>query len=464
MNPQSSAAISRLHLKEVLVAEQYAEIVGEHIRTLHATDTSKGETISKGALQHLNRLYGGSDDLLFHKPFIFIDGIAIIPVHGLLLNRFTEYWGFITGYNYIRAMLNAALADDAVEMIVLDVNTPGGEAAGCPELAEEIYQARAVKPIIVMIDSDAYSAGCWIMSAGTPGRVYITPSGGTGSVGVISMHVSLKGMLENVGVKVTLIFAGEHKADGNPFEDLPDDVRKEKERVLSKIYDTFVAAVARNRGIEEQTVRDTQARIFRADEALRLGFVDAIRSPAEAISARFGEVEQPEDGQDDPEEPEEEVDNMTTQTPNGGTPVITTPTAPDAGAAQPDAAALANASRAAAATERERTKTILTAPEASGKSDLANHLAFDTDLSADAAVKILAKSPSEGKAPAKSKGGSAADDGKGKDMFAAAMDDAEHPNLTPLDGEAAKPTASQRILAAQTKLHGEPPKPKATQH
>lgn len=445
MNFQSGTAISSLHLKEVLVAEQYAEIVGDHIRTFQQTDSTKGETISHAALTHLGQLYGGDSERMFRKPFLFIDGFAVIPVHGLLLNKFSSYWGYVTGYNYIRSMMNAALADEEVEAIVLDINTPGGEAAGCPELADEIYAAREIKPIVAMVDANAYSAGCWIMSAASPGRVFITPSGGTGSVGVISMHVSMKGMLEDFGVKVTLMYAGEHKADGNPFEDLPDSVREERERVLAEIYGIFTAAVARNRGIPEKAVRDTQARIFRANEALRLGFVDAVRSAADAISARFAAVETPDDGH----EPEEETEDMTTQTPNGGT-------TPDTGtAAQTDAAALAAANKAGAAAERERSKAILTAPEAAGKSDLANHLAYDTDLSAEAAIAILAKAPSSTKTAAAAEG-----DAKQANAFQAAMDNAEHPNLNPLDDDKTKPSAAQRMIAAQAKAHGDTPKTK----
>lgn len=451
-----SAVISRLHLKEVFVAREYAEIIADHIRTFSTTKPEDGEIISRTSLDALGQVYGlgPGSSASFKKPFLFIDGFAIIPVHGLLLNRFPGYWGFVTGYNYIRAMMNAALADDEVQMIVLDVNTPGGEAAGCPELGNEIFAARATKPIVAMIDSDAYSAGCWI--ATSAGRVILTPSGGTGSVGVVSMHVSLKDYYEKEGVKVTLMFAGEHKVDGNPFEDLPDDVRKEKERVLQKIYDTFVAAVARNRGLDEQVVRDTEARIFRADEALRLGFVDAIQSPAEAISSRFGETEAEDDDDDDPEtdDDDEEVSMAkltdTTETDKG----------PDEAAIRTDAANAA----------KTRIKAITTHAEAAGRTELAEHLAFDTELSAEQAGAILAKAPKAVVAVVapvvETKPAKTAVEPE-PNRFAKAMDADEHPDMTNPEPKPGADAGNEegkrggRLVAAYNKATGTKPIEKA---
>lgn len=460
MIEHGSAVISRLHLKEVLISPEYAEIIADHIRTFSTTKPEDGEIISRASLDSLGQVYGlgPGSSASFKKPFLFIDGFAIIPVHGLLLNRFPGYWGFVTGYNYIRAMMNAALADDEVETIVLDVNTPGGEAAGCPELGDEIFAARAIKPIVAMVDADAYSAGCWI--ATSAGRVILTPSGGTGSVGVVSMHVSLKGYYEKEGVKVTLMFAGEHKVDGNRFEDLPDDVRKEKERVLQKIYDTFVAAVARNRGLDEQVVRDTEARIFRADEALRLGFVDAIQSPAEAISSRFGETEA-QDDDDDPETDDDEEASMAK---------LTDTTETDKG---PDEATI----RADAATAtKTRIKAITTHTEATGRTELAEHLAFDTDLSVEQAGAILAKAPKAAAAAATpaivepKPGKTKTESEQEPNRFAKAMDGDEHPEMTnpePKPGANANDEEGKRggrLVAALAKATGIKPAEKAAAH
>src|SRR4051812_10951656 len=58
------------------------------------------------------------------KPYAFSRGMAIIPVHGLLMNRLNWSASYATGYDFIRSQMNAALADPDVGMIVYDVNSP----------------------------------------------------------------------------------------------------------------------------------------------------------------------------------------------------------------------------------------------------------------------------------------------------------------------------------------------------
>jgi ATP-dependent Clp protease, protease subunit len=69
---------------------------------------------------------------------------------------------------------------------------------------------------------------------------------------------------------------------------------------------------------------------------------------------------------------------------------------------------------------KDRCKTILASEEAKGRSDLANYLAFETDISAEAAIQALAKSPKPVAQAASS--------------FAAAMSAVENPKVGP-DGQ-----------------------------
>lgn len=80
-----------------------------------------------------------------------------------------------------------------------------------------------------------------------------------------------------------------------------------------------------------------------------------------------------------------------------------TPAAGAPAATQPDQTALVNARAEGAAAERARIQAIVTHAEADGRGKLAAHLAFSTDMSADAAGGLLAASPKESAtAPARS--------------------------------------------------------------
>jgi len=64
------------------------------------------------------------------------------------------------------------------------VESAGRQASTAWELADEIYSARATKPVVAIANSLAASAAYWLASSA--GEFYVTPSGEVGSIGVIS--------------------------------------------------------------------------------------------------------------------------------------------------------------------------------------------------------------------------------------------------------------------------------------
>ena len=165
--------------------------------------------------------FSGDDD--FSGPgrarqtgYDLVGPVAVIQVEGTLVQKLgtlRPYSG-MTGYDGIRQNFLEALSDPAVEAIVLDIDSPGGEVAGCFDLVDTIYAARGEKPIWSVLSESAYSAGYAIASAAD--RIVVPRTGGTGSIGVISMHVDWSQALTEAGVKVTFITYGERKADGHP--------------------------------------------------------------------------------------------------------------------------------------------------------------------------------------------------------------------------------------------------------
>lgn len=303
------AAVARIGMRDVLVSPDTADMFFANISRFADTDVSvDGPSLEVASREALELAYGYEDSGEDRKAFVFQDGNAVIPIHGTLINRFNSSWGFVTGYNYIRRMYNAALDDDDVETIIFDVDSPGGEASGCFELAREIMAGRRVKPSLAMVDSLAASGGMAL--AGCATKMYAIPSARIGSIGVYRMHISYEEMFKKEGIKVTFASAGEHKVDGNPYQDLPDDVLKEWRESAGKTWDDFISLVAEARDMEESDVKATQARIYRADEALALGLINAVKTTTEAVSAFVAEL-----ADDDPISDDEEEVTMDKKTP-----------------------------------------------------------------------------------------------------------------------------------------------------
>lgn len=385
-------SLSARTAEPLLLAPQYLGFAADLARM------EKGEGADFDFKLEVSAVYGVPyQAFAAEKDFAFADGIAYIPVRGSLINRSTWSSSYSTGYKFIQSRLDMALADPDVKGIVLDVDSFGGEAAGCFECAEAIRAARALKPITAMVDSNAYSAGYAIASAAT--KVVLIPSGGAGSIGVITMHVDQSKALDEYGVKVTLIFAGDHKADGNSFEPLPPAVREAIQARLDDRYAAFTGLVDTNRGLAEGSARATQARTYGADEALALGLIDSI-APAPDALAEFRDFLC--SATSDIQLEAEMADEATAK-------------------AQADKAA-ADAKTA----ERARVNGILTHAEAAGRSDLANHLAFKTDMSVDDAVAMLAVAPKAAAAAA-----AAATPAADANLLAPAMARAGTPGITP---------------------------------
>lgn len=206
--------------------------------------------------------------------------IAVLPMYGVVTQR-GNMADDISGPGSMSTQLFAqslrsALADDSVDAVLIDVDSPGGSVYGVQELADEIYQARGQKPVVAVANSLAASAAYWLGSAAS--EFYVTPGGEVGSIGVWSAHEDWSKALAEAGVTTTLISAGKYKTEGSPYEPLSADAQSFMQSRVDDYYGAFTKAVARNRGVPITSVRDGmgQGRVLGAQAAKDAGMVDDI--------------------------------------------------------------------------------------------------------------------------------------------------------------------------------------------
>lgn len=427
-----SNVIAGFNLKPAMIAPSYVDFLSSNLGNLRSTNLNEEKKNLQAAQADMLSNYGviGSDD----KPFAYADGLAFIPVSGLLINRFNySFGGWVTGYNFVRSQLNLALADDDVKGIVFDVNSGGGQVAGCFELVDDIYASRALKPSVAIIDASCYSAAYAIASAAT--KMIITPSGGAGSIGVVATHFDFSKAMDDFGVKVTFIYSGDHKVDGNPYETLPKEVVANIQKDIDATRKIFVDTVARNRSMESQAVFDTQAQCYSAAESLALGLVDEIKAPTEALVSFFSELQGSNLMKEIPMSTAKQADGavITEKTANQVDDTVTTPNAVATQAATSQAV-----TPDPRAEERARITGITASAEAIDKPKLANHLALNTDLSVEVANAILAIAAVETTAKAV----------EPPNAFVNAMVNTDNPNVG-ADTNGGTMTRAQEIINAQ---------------
>lgn len=205
-------------------------------------------------------------------------GIALIPVFGTLVRRTLglEADSGLTSYGEIALMVEAALSDPAIEGILLEVDSPGGEAGGVFELGERIRAAGAIKPVWAMASDSAFSAAYAIACAGS--NLTVTRTGGVGSIGVIAMHVDQSVRDAQQGYRYTAITAGTQKNDFSPHEPLDSGASARLQTEVDRLYGMFVDHVATMRQIKPDIVRSTEAGVYFGDDAVAAGLADRVGS------------------------------------------------------------------------------------------------------------------------------------------------------------------------------------------
>lgn len=315
-------------------------------------------------------------------------GVGILPITGSLVHRGT-WIGTSSGlqsYDGIAQQARMAAEDERIKSVLLDFNSYGGEAGGVADLAQELRDLAAVKPVRAMINDAAASAAYWLAAAAQD--ISITETGIAGSIGVVLTHQDISAAAEKAGVKITQIHAGANKLLGSPFKALSEADMAQLQESVDQLYALFTSRVDAYRG-GKSNARATEARIYRGQAAVDAGLADQVTTGRALLAEMQAEVANR--GKSRPT-----LKGSTTMSGNqsgGADAAVYTEAQMTAAKASQFEAGKKSGVAEATTNERVRIKAIMTSENAKGREELAQHLAFDTALDADQAVALLGKSP-----------------------------------------------------------------------
>ncbi|ERA40226.1 S49 family peptidase [Escherichia coli] len=318
------------------------------------------------------------------RVYRVVNGIAVLPVTGTLVHRLGGMRPFsgMTGYDGIVACLQQAMADSQVRGVLLDIDSPGGQAAGAFDCADMIYRLRQQKPVWALCNDTACSAAMLLASACS--RRLVTQTSRIGSIGVMMSHVSYAGHLAQAGVDITLIYSGAHKVDGNQFEALPEEIRQDMQQRIDAARRMFAEKVAMYTGLSVDAVTGTEAAVFEGQSGIEAGLADELINASDAISVMAAALNTHDTG--------------------GTMPQLT--------------------ATEAAVQENQRVMGILTCQEAKGREHLATMLAGQQGMSVEQARAILtAAAPQQPVASTQSEADRimACEEAKGREQLAATL-------------------------------------------
>jgi protease IV len=216
------------------------------------------------------------------------DKIAIVDVEGILTSEEQESI-LATKESQVVAFvekLKRAEADDDVKAVVVRIDSPGGDVTTSDILYHELvrFKQRKKVPVVAAFMGVAASGGYYLASGCD--TIVAHPTSITGSIGVISMHFSLSGLLDKIGVKVEALKSGPRKDVGSPFRTLDDADRRLLQSLIDQFYARFVDVVAEGRKgrLSEAEVKVlADGRVFTAQQALEARLVDRIGYLEDAV-------------------------------------------------------------------------------------------------------------------------------------------------------------------------------------
>ncbi|HEX5183594.1 MAG TPA: S49 family peptidase [Allosphingosinicella sp.] len=220
-------------------------------------------------------------------------GVATLSIDGTLVHKLggVEPSSGMVGYDCIDKILTDIRANDDAKVVAVDNDSPGGETAGCFELAKKIYANSARfggKPIYAIVNEMSCSADYALACACD--RIAGPETLVAGSIGVWTMIVDFTKALDKDGIAPFIIRAGDRKARGGPYE-APDQATVDKLQAwVDETWRMFANLVSKCRNIPVEKILDQQGDWYPGDEAVKLGLVDVIASPDEIFEVLRAEA------------------------------------------------------------------------------------------------------------------------------------------------------------------------------
>ena len=196
----------------------------------------------------------------------------------------------------IVSQLRKAEDDPDVKAVLLKIDSPGGSVMASDLIYNEImaFKERKKAKVVAAMMGVAASGGYYI--ALPADFILAHPTTVTGSVGVLFLSPDVSGLIEKIGVEVNVSKTGKNKDMGSPFRPATAEEQKIIQDITDRLGDRFLNRIAEHRKLEPNTLKEiSSARIYLADDALKLGLVDRIGYLDEALSQAKKLADLPED-------------------------------------------------------------------------------------------------------------------------------------------------------------------------
>ena len=269
-------------------------ILRSHLRIAVETIRSVRKSMEGDGIEAIESRGGGDDK----DPMVETQGgVRIIRLRGVMIGFdlpqwICEWFGLCVTARVMRR-IETAEDDASVERIVLDVDSPGGQGGGVPELANTIRKCRT--RVEAHVGGMCASAAYWVASAAK--KVTVEPNGLMGSVGAVLVFARLKPEHSRVE-RLEIVSSQTPKKRANVFDDDPDKrkvARAEMQRIVNEAADVFIGDITKHRGDHGEYA---DGRLFTGQKAVDAGFADRVSFLRAVLGGRRNRTEVPMSGKE----------------------------------------------------------------------------------------------------------------------------------------------------------------------
>ncbi|WP_281530120.1 signal peptide peptidase SppA [Campylobacter hominis] len=207
--------------------------------------------------------------------------------------------GAIMDANDVLEKIYASSDNKNIKAVLFNIDSPGGALSPSVEISKAIKELNEKKPVIVYASgtmaSGSYLSGVWAH------KILANEGSFIGSIGVIMQGANIENLANKIGISEQTVKAGEYKEAGTFMRAWNEKERESLQNLVDKSYGFFVKEVANARHLNiDNNETWANARVFLADDALKLGLIDEIstykraKSETEKISGVLNPVWQEE--------------------------------------------------------------------------------------------------------------------------------------------------------------------------
>jgi signal peptide peptidase SppA len=216
---------------------------------------------------------------------LILGGVGYISVAGALTYKPVMGMCGEVGCSYQSLTMEMQeLVDAGAKVIVMDCDSPGGEGYMAFETANILRKMCDDAGVKWIAYNDGTMASAMYAIACAADEVIANPAAETGSIGVLIALTNYNKALEKAGITRTYISAGESKIPFDADGDWKPDFLADLQAKVDAMYGQFVAHVSAHTGMSEKDVRNTQAKMFMAEDALQMGLINKVMTHEQFVS------------------------------------------------------------------------------------------------------------------------------------------------------------------------------------